>query len=134
MRAVLDTNVLVSALVTPRGVAGRIFDAWESSRFEPVTSPYILDELARVLIEKIGLHRALVLQRVELFYRLASVVEPVEVFAPSIDYNDLPILGTAVAGRADCLVTGDQLLLSIKNIHRIPIITPRTFIAENLSE
>jgi predicted nucleic acid-binding protein len=42
-----------------------------------------------------------------------------------VDADDLPVLGTAVAGRADCLVTGDKGLLALGNHQGIPILSPR---------
>jgi predicted nucleic acid-binding protein len=49
VRAVLDPNVLVSAVISPAGPAGSILLAWSLGQFELVTSPKLLDELADVL-------------------------------------------------------------------------------------
>ena len=49
MRAVLDANVLVSALVSPNGVPAEVLKAWRDERFQPVTSQAILSEIDRVL-------------------------------------------------------------------------------------
>ena len=49
MEVVLDTNVIVSALISPRGAPAEIFSAWQRGRFTYVTSPPLLDELARAL-------------------------------------------------------------------------------------
>lgn len=128
MRVVLDTNVLVSAFASPRGVSGRIFDMWEADRFELVTSEYILDELARVLIKKLKVPPSPVRDAISRFYSTATVVTPLSVHVDTIDDNDLPILGTALAGRASYLVTGDKIILAHGRIHSIPIITPRDFL------
>ena len=47
MRVVLDSNVLFSALISPRGVPHRIYEAWRGRRFELVTCPTQLDEIRR---------------------------------------------------------------------------------------
>jgi putative PIN family toxin of toxin-antitoxin system len=49
-RAVLDTNILVRAVLRPGGVSGQIFRAFRRRRFQLVTSPSLLDELVRVLL------------------------------------------------------------------------------------
>ncbi|HKV24689.1 MAG TPA: putative toxin-antitoxin system toxin component, PIN family [Candidatus Acidoferrum sp.] len=49
MRVVLDTNVLVSALISPRGHPAAIYDAWEEGRFILLTSAELLDELGATL-------------------------------------------------------------------------------------
>mgnify|MGYP000964090029 CR=1 FL=1 len=47
MRVVLDTNVLLSALISPYGPPDVIYCAWRAARFEVVTSTTQLDELRR---------------------------------------------------------------------------------------
>ena len=49
IRAVLDANVFVTAVLTPTGPAAAVLEAWRSERFELLVSQPILDELARVL-------------------------------------------------------------------------------------
>lgn len=124
----LDANVLVSAFITPEGVAGRIFDAWKWKQFILVLSPYILDEVERILIEKIELVRSFVEEQIDLFYEIAEVVYPLDVVDVKISENDRPVLGTAVAGYAETLVTGDKELLALVEYRGISIITPRGFI------
>jgi hypothetical protein len=48
IRAVLDANVLVSALLSPRGLPSKILAAWQAERFHLVISPPILEEISRV--------------------------------------------------------------------------------------
>lgn len=127
-RVVLDSNVLVSAFAMPYGAAGQIFDAWQERRFALVTSDYILNEVARILEIKIGLDPEFILHRIAQCYSLAEVVEPASVMHPRIDANDLPILGTALAGMADVVVTGDHALLAIERFRRIPILSLRVFL------
>ena len=43
------------------------------------------------------------------------------------DADDLPVLGTAVAAQADCLITGDKKLLALGDYQGIPILSPREF-------
>jgi len=127
---VLDSNVLVSAFAMPYGVVGQIFDAWQERRFLLVTSDYIINEIGRILEIKIGLEQDFILHRIEEIYYIAEVVEPAVVNHQNIDENDLPILGTAVAGYAGTIVTGDNVLLKLRTFRGIRIISPRDFLDE----
>lgn len=49
MRVVLDTNILVSALIAPTGNAAAIYDAWEDDKFPLLTCAEHLDELGAAL-------------------------------------------------------------------------------------
>jgi len=128
VRVVLDTNVWISALVFPGGVCDQLLRRFrQSPSVELVTSPSILREFERVLIEKFGYaeHDARSLQQV--VEQLAVVVEPQQRLAviqkPDADNR---ILECAVAGHADLLVTGDtKHLLPLRAFHGIPIRSPR---------
>ncbi len=52
IRAVVDTNVIVSGIITPKGVPGKIIGAWQMGRFKMVFSPGTVEELIRVLSDK----------------------------------------------------------------------------------
>lgn len=128
IKATLDSNVWVSAFVAPRGLPGQIFDAWQDRKFTLVISEHIIKEVERIAEDKIKIKQNFVEYYISEFYRLAEVVEPALVYFPFLDEDDLPVLGTALAGRAEFLVTGDQQLLGLKKVNGIPIITPRNFL------
>ena len=136
MRVVLDTNVLLSALISPHGAPDLIYRAWRAARFEIVTSTTQLDELRRasrytkfkaiLQPHRVGtmvnnLQRALVLDRL-----------PADVEAD--DPFDAFLLAMSIAGDADYLVTGDHRagLLQCVHIGRTRIVTPAAFCAEAL--
>ncbi|MDP1902564.1 MAG: putative toxin-antitoxin system toxin component, PIN family [Rubrivivax sp.] len=133
MSAVLGTNVLLSALISPHGTPDVIYRAWRAARFELVTSRAQLDELRRasrypkfkavLQPHRVGtmvnnLQRALVLERL-----------PTDIEAD--DPFDAFLLAMAVAGDADYLVTGDHRagLVQREHIGRCRIATPATFCA-----
>jgi len=136
MRVVLDTNVLLSALISPHGPPDAIYRAWRAARFEIVTSVAQLDELRRAsrypkFKAVLQPHRvgAMVnnLQRAVVQERLPSDIEandPVDTF----------LLAMAVAGEAEYLVAGDHRagLLQRGNFGRARILTPAAFCAEAL--
>ena len=127
MLVVLDTNVLVSALATPTGLSGQIWDAWHRNDFTLVTSEYILDELRRILVKKIGLDDTFVRAKLDVLHDLAFVVEPSFVLIYGVAENDLPIVGTALRSGAKIIVTGDGVLLALQSYQNIRVISPRTF-------
>ena len=139
MRVILDTNVLLGALISPHGSPDAIYRAWRAARFDLVTSTAQLDELRRVsryprLKIILPAHRvgAMVnnMQRAIVLDALPPLPEGVEANDP----NDGFLLAMALAGEADYLVTGDRRagLLQRGSIGRTRIVTPATFCAEAL--
>ncbi len=113
MRVILDTNVLLGALISPHGPPDTIYRAWRMSRFELVTSTDQLDELRRVsrypkLKAILPAHRigTMVnnLQRAVVLAQLPPLPDGMEVNEP----DDVFLLAMALAGEADYLVTGDR--------------------------
>jgi putative PIN family toxin of toxin-antitoxin system len=132
VRIVLDTNVLVSALITKGTPPDLLYQAWDAGTFVLVTSIAQLDELARVLTYKklrpyITQDEADAL--LETIDAAALVVEGLPDIDLSPDPDDNLILATAIAGKADMLVTGDKSgLLELQAVHGIPIVTPKAAI------
>lgn len=134
IRAVLDVNVLVSALITPTGTPARILDAWRDEQFLVVTSEAILGELQRVIAEprlrrRYGLTppRAARLLRGLRQFAIPTPGE-FEVHGVARDPEDDKFLACAVEGRVDYLVTGDNDLLSLREYEGIPIVPPGVFL------
>jgi len=124
VRIVLDTNVLLAAFGT-RGLCEALVTACLESH-DLVTSDHILAELREHLVKAFRLtgHRAD--EVAALVREHADVVSPSSVPpAACRDPSDLPVLGTAVAGNAHLLVTGDKDLLDLKRFEGVPIVTPR---------
>lgn len=128
LRVVLDTNVLVSGLVYPNSIPGRVVGAWRHGGLEVVLSHFILDETARVLprLSKIDLTAAEIRDLVDSFLFLADIVEPEPGVETELrDAADQPVLATWKAAKASYLITGDKDLLALSE--RFPIITPAAF-------
>ncbi|MBI2060213.1 MAG: putative toxin-antitoxin system toxin component, PIN family [Nitrospirae bacterium] len=129
LRAVLDTNVLISAFLNRKGIPYRLYRAARRRAFTLVLSESVLEELRRVWLEKFLIPR----QNVEI--RLNRLRARFELVAPLIRLSlvrrkdsDNRILEAAVAGRADYLVTGDKKdLLTLKQVEGIPIVSPMEF-------
>lgn len=139
MRIILDTNVLLGALIAKHGPPDLIYRAWRAGRFELVTSDVQLDELRRVsrypkLKAILPAHRVGTminnLQRAIVLERLPALPDGIEVNDP----NDAFLLAMALASEADYLVTGDRRagLLQRGGLGRTRILVPVAFRAEVL--
>jgi len=132
MRAVLDTNVLVSGLLW-RGTPRTVLTAAFSDLFTLLASEALLLELESVLVRaKFGKDliriRRTSDESVLLIRQAADLVIPVAVPPDAIrDPKDRMILECAVGGQANFIVSSDQDLLVLGAYAGIPIITPKTF-------
>ncbi|MYA09121.1 MAG: putative toxin-antitoxin system toxin component, PIN family [Holophagales bacterium] len=131
VRAVLDTNVLLSVLVFPAGRVSWLRSAWRAGRVRPLVSKDTTAELIRVLAyPKFRLDEA---ERQDLlddylpFCEAVVIPSPPPAIPACRDPFDRPLLLLATAGRADALVTGDADLLALVNESAVPIVTPAEF-------
>jgi putative PIN family toxin of toxin-antitoxin system len=136
IRAVLDTNVLISAAVVKGGNPDRIVRQ-PPNPFEWLTSEYILSEVANVLSRKHiqGKYGNRVTpKRQQRFLKTARTVATVVEVTSSVsavpdDLKDNPILACGKDGGADYIVTGDRHLLKLGRFEGIQIVTPAEFLA-----
>ena len=126
MKIVFDTNVLYAALTARAGLCAKLFELC-LARHTIVLSQHILSELRRHLAGKAKLNDE------QLAAALAAVSDAAEVVAPSSvdesacrDTDDLPVLGTALAGGAETIVTGDRDLLDLVRFQQVSIVSPRS--------
>lgn len=130
-RAVLDPNVLVSALISPAGAGARLLLELRAGAFELVTSPRLLAELDEVLRrEKFRRYvtEAQVEAYVDLLRREGTVVAdpPPAPDALCEDPDDEYLIALARAARVEALVSGDPHLMRLRG--RIPVQSPRAFL------
>jgi putative PIN family toxin of toxin-antitoxin system len=129
LRAVLDPNVIISALLSLSGAPARVLVAWREGTFELVVSAKLLAELQRALrypklSARIGPEDAAAL--IEWLTRLATVAEdPGEAPVHSADEADDYLIALAAAHDA-LLVSGDKHLLALAE--GLPIATPARFL------
>jgi putative PIN family toxin of toxin-antitoxin system len=130
MRAVLDPNVIVSALISPKGAPAKIFREWLDGGYDLVTSPLLLSELERVLgypklRERVSKVEAREL--IELLRRSADQRGDPRHTPPvrSADPGDDHLIVLAAASQA-VLVSGDRHLLSLSD--DLPVYSPAQFL------
>ena len=130
-RVVLDTNVVVSALLFDRGRVAWLRESWRAGRFQPLVSEATTQELIRVLAyPKFALNRQDIEALLADFLPYAATIA-VRRTAPDTprcsDADDQMFVDLAVAGRADALVTGDATLLALDGACAFAIETPAAF-------
>ena len=129
MRVVFDTNILISAYIFA-GICKMIVDhCIDNHDIEIVLSKAILDEFNFVLVDKFRYSDEEARVTIETVVLASEIVEPTT-FDTQIcrDPDDDAILGTAVAGNADCIVTGDSDLLVLEQFKGVDIISPSEFV------
>jgi hypothetical protein len=130
IRVVLDTNVLVSALLF-RGELSAIHSLWKKGRVTPLISRQTFSEIQRVLnYPKFKLSRkeieSILEEEILPFF---DIVEPApEIYRICRDPDDDKFLSCAVSGQAEYVVSGDKDLLILKKFYSVTIITPLDFL------
>lgn len=131
MRAVFDTNVLVSAFNFPGGVPEDAFRLCVDRRAELITSKVLLAELARILTDKFGWAVDRVARVVDQVSRIGTVIEPKErVSVVVADPDDDRVLEAALASDAEVIVSVDKHLLRLGTWRGIRIVRPAEFVGE----
>lgn len=138
-RAVVDTNLFVSATLLERGQPFRLMTAWLDGAFSLATSAWQRREFKRGLrkpklqrtyrVSRRG--RELLLRRLDLLAEF--IAPPLRLALPVRDANDEPILAIALLGEVDYLVTGDADLLVLAGDERLGssrIVSAREFLSD----
>jgi len=134
LRAVLDANVYISAIIQPGGPPGKVLERFLSAAsFDLVISPQIVDEVLRALaypkVRKVlrGVDAQLWFEDIVVLADLVAGAH--EISRVSRDPDDDKYLAAAVEGRATHVVTGDQDLLSVGRFEDVEVVTPRAFLS-----
>ena len=135
IRAVLDTNVLISSLLKPTSVPARIREAWEDRLSVLCLSKDLFRELVEVL-DRPKIKKATRVSESEITAFLRSVPKAADFFVGAIpqvnaiaeDPDDDIVIATALATNANVIVSGDQHLLNLGDYDGIPMMTPRSFL------
>lgn len=135
LRAVLDTNIFVSGVLTRQGRAAQLLDAWRNLQFLLVISEEVIAEIEAVLKrphlqEKYALSPNDI-ERLILLLRQDALVIPLLTDTSGAipdDPADEKFLACAVDGLSDYLVSGDRHLLDLGKYQDIPIVTLSQFL------
>ena len=129
-RLVLDTNVLVSALLFhgPPAVLARLVIEGEVTS---LTSSTLLAELPRVLLSKFQYPPSMADLVIAEWSAISEHVEPsVELAVVAQDPSDNRVLECALSAHATGIISGDKHLLALNAFHGMPILAPQAFLAQ----
>jgi putative PIN family toxin of toxin-antitoxin system len=135
MRAVIDTGVLVSALIKPGGATGEVLYALRDGRLTVIYSTDTLVEIIDVLGRpafraKYHIMPEDITALVNLIRLRGELVTPQKKISACRDPKDNKFLEAALAGEADCIVSGDADLLALTPFEDIPILRPAEILAK----
>ena len=132
MRVVIDTNVLISAVIKPQNRLGMVIVRLRKGDYVLLYSEELLDELTEVMarpkLRKYGLNPETAGAVIDSILAKGEKVKLMTVFDICRDPDDNLLLALAVDGDADYIVSGDQDLLDLMKVQVIPIITPAKFL------
>lgn len=135
MKVVLDTNIIVSAILSPAGIRSQVIGAWHNQQFELVVSEPILAEYQQALnyrevASRHNLDPTQVTEIIADLRQFATVVEPTEKLNIILeDPDDDKFLECAVAGGADYIISADPHLLNLEEYRGMQILSPSEFLA-----
>lgn len=134
MIVVLDTNLIISALLSPQGTPSKIFERWEEGEFDVAVSNPLQDELERALgYERIKKYFRGTDFNLNIFIKhlqeTAILVKPqIRLEVITNDPEDNRLLECAVTSGSSYIISGDQHLLDLKEYQGIQILSPAGFI------
>jgi putative PIN family toxin of toxin-antitoxin system len=134
MRAVIDTGVLVSALIRRQGTTGNVLLAMRDGLFTVIYSTDILVEMIDVLghprfRQKYHIEPDDISALINLLRLRGELATPTRKVTACRDPKDDKFLEAALAAEADCIVSGDADLLILNSFENIPILRPAEFLA-----
>ncbi len=134
IRAVIDTNVIVAALIHPTETTGTVLSRLRDGALTIVLSPALLDEIAAVtsypkIRDKYGILGSDLEVIAGLLALRGRMAAPTEAIHVCRDPDDDILLEAAVAGGAEYVVSGDADLLAIREFRSIRIVKPAAFLA-----
>ena len=129
VRVVLDTNILINALITKGTPPDNLYQAWLNGEIEVVMTAAQIAEIRDVLVRprlKRFIHTDEAVAIVENIDEYALVLTDAPVVDISPDPNDNPILAAAIAGKVDLIVSGDKKhMVALREVQGIPVLTAR---------
>ena len=129
IRAVLDTNIYVSALFWKQGNPHRIIQKGIDEEIEIFASEEIIEELRKILKRDFNENDKLIKRQINfllLFVDTAEINQKIEIVKEDADDNK--IIECAIASNAKFIVSGDNHLLKIRKFRDIKIVSPKEFL------
>lgn len=137
MKVILDTNIVISGILTPGGPPGKIVDLWIDGKIIVVVCQALIDEYFEVLLRPKFKKAGTTIERQDLLMGLLELENSIFVYPRkrlcviSDDTEDNRVLECAVEGEVDYIISGDEHLLALKKFQGIFTISPAEFLAKN---
>ena len=126
MRIVLDSNVIIAAFAS-KGLCHSLLESCIGNQ-EIILCEQIIIETYEKLQKKIKIQDKIIQKLIGFLRNHSTIIKPQDVDPDYCrDKNDLMVLGTAMSGNAEYIISGDKDLLDIKTFKNIPIVNPRSF-------
>ncbi len=134
MKVVLDTNILIAALISPRGTPNKIYQAWLAGSFILITSERQLEELKDVCSRP---HIRQMIESTEVgiiinaIRRRATIFRAYEKIDVSSDPDDNYLFGMAITAQAQFIVSVDrEHVLPLEKVKSVRVVTPTVFLQQ----
>ena len=132
-RVVLDTNVIISSTFWKSGNPHMIVSLAIGQKIQNFTSRNMVNELVKVLIVDFRQPEQFVERQVNLLLAYSEIIEPkIKANAVPEDPKDNMVIECALSADADCIITGDNHLLKLKEYKNIKMLTPKEFLTQYL--
>ncbi len=129
MRVVIDTNVLVSGLLSPYGAAAEIVRMAIAGSLDLLYDARIMSEYGEVLSRpKFSFEKPKIDILIEFIEHYGIPVAAIPLSTRLPDPDDEPFLEVAISGKAECLITGNAVHYPMRSKHKMRVLTPRQFI------
>ncbi|MDI6792587.1 MAG: putative toxin-antitoxin system toxin component, PIN family [bacterium] len=132
-KAVIDTNIFISGLISEKGKAAALINSWRKGNFVLVISPQLIDEFLKVvkrphIKEKYNIKEKQIKGLVKTIYKKALRVKGLYEVEKSEDPKDNMFLACALEGKADYLVSFDPHLANLKYYYGVQIVSVGDFL------
>ncbi len=121
LRVILDTNIYISAALSPKGSSARVLALARRRRFKLITSQYIINEIGKIL-RRLGREERDIIKQLKEITHIAEIVQPTTSIRIVRDPKDDAIIEAAVDSKADMVVSLDKDLLTLKAYNNIPVL------------
>ncbi|MCX5678640.1 MAG: putative toxin-antitoxin system toxin component, PIN family [Candidatus Omnitrophica bacterium] len=129
MKVVIDTNVLVSGLLSPYGVSAEIIRMVASGAFDLLYDARIVSEYEEVLLRpKFSFDKTRIEQLIDFITHFGVPVASLPLSRHLPDLDDEPFLEVAISGKAECLITGNVAHYPARARRKLKVLTPRQFL------
>ena len=130
MKVILDTNIYISGLIFPDSNPDKILKYAQQGKIKVYCSPFILEEIKKVLVIKFGYSEKMAEKFIEEILKFVEIIKPkIKLSMIKEKDDDNRILEAAVTAKADFLISGDKKhILPLKKFKGIKIVKPAEFL------